>query len=96
MGLMVIAPLDLRDGRKVPTARLGDPDDPAFGLLEEVSRVPTRSRRRCCKAGAAAGFRATLSRDRPAYRISCSRTIPAAGWCSAEVRSNRSNYAVVR
>jgi len=42
MGLMVVA---LRwtfgTDRKGPTARLGYPDDPAaFGLLEEVSRVP--------------------------------------------------------
>ena len=36
--------------RQVPTARLADPDDPdAFGLLEEVSRVPSRPR--CCRVG---------------------------------------------
>ena len=37
--------------RQVPTARLADPDDPdAFGLLEEVSRVPGARR-----GGGAAG-----------------------------------------
>lgn len=72
MGLMVVA---LRwtfgTDRKVPTARLGDPDDPAaFGLLEEVSRVPGALAAEVLQGRlAAAGIRATLSRDGPIYRI---------------------------
>ena len=57
--------------RQVPTARLADPDDPeAFGLLEEVSRVPGAVAAEVLQGRlAAAGIRATLSRDGPAYRI---------------------------
>ena len=57
--------------RTVPTARLGDPDDPdAFGLLEEVSRVPGAVAAEVLRGRlAAAGIRATCSRDGPAYRI---------------------------
>ena len=53
--------------RKVPTARLADPDDPtAFGLLEEVSRVPGAVAAEVLRGRlAAAGIRATLSRDGP-------------------------------
>ena len=54
--------------RTVPTARLGDPD--AFGLLEEVSRVPGAVAAEVLRGRlAAAGIRATCSRDGPAYRI---------------------------
>lgn len=72
MGLMVVA---LRwtfgTDRTVPAARLGDPDDPgAFGLLEEVSRVPGALAAEVLQGRlAAAGIRATLSRDGPTYRI---------------------------
>ena len=57
--------------RTVPTARLGDPADPdAFGLLEEVSRVPGAVAAEVLRGRlAAAGIRATCSRDGPAYRI---------------------------
>ena len=57
--------------RNVPTARLGDPHDPtAFGLLEEVSRVPGAVAAEVLQRRlAAAGIRATLRRDGPAYRI---------------------------
>ena len=57
--------------RAMPTARLGDPDDPdAFGLLEEVSRVPGAVAAEVLRGRlAAAGIRATCSRDGPAYRI---------------------------
>lgn len=57
--------------RQVPTARLADPDEPeAFGLLEEVSRVPGAVAAEVLQGRlAAAGIRATLSRDGPAYRI---------------------------
>ena len=57
--------------RKVPTARLADPHDPdAFGLLEEVSRVPGAVAAEVLRGRlAAAGIRATLSRDGPSYRI---------------------------
>ena len=57
--------------RKVPTARLADPHDPdAFGLLEEVSRVPGAVAAEVLRGRlAAAGIRATLSRDGPTYRI---------------------------
>jgi hypothetical protein len=57
--------------RTVPTARLADPTAPdAFGLLEEVSRVPGAVAAEVLRGRlAAAGIRATLSRDGPAYRI---------------------------
>ena len=57
--------------RKVPTARLGNPHDPeAFGLLEEVSRVPGAVAAEVLRGRlASAGIRATCSRDGPAYRI---------------------------
>jgi pimeloyl-ACP methyl ester carboxylesterase len=48
-----------------------EPDDPdAFGLLEEVSRVPGAVAAEVLRGRlAAAGIRATLSRDGPTYRI---------------------------
>ena len=68
MGLMVVA---LRwtfgTDRKVPTARLGDPHDPtAFGLLEEVSRVPGALAAEVLQGRlAAAGIRADAQPRRP-------------------------------
>jgi hypothetical protein len=52
-------------GKTFPTARLHDPDDPgAFGLLEEVSRVPGAAAAEVLRGRlAAAGIRATVSRD---------------------------------
>jgi hypothetical protein len=52
-------------GKAFPTARLHDPDDPgAFGLLEEVSRVPGAAAAEVLRGRlAAAGIRATVSRD---------------------------------
>jgi hypothetical protein len=66
MGVVVLA---LRwtfgTDRKIPTARLADPSDPTgFGLLEEVSRVPGPAAAEVLRGRlAAAGIRATVSRD---------------------------------
>ena len=55
----------------LPTQMGYDSDDPdAFGLLEEVSRVPGAVAAEVLRGRlAAAGIRATLSRDGPSYRI---------------------------
>lgn len=52
-------------GKTFPKARLRDPDDPtAFGLLEEVSRVPGAAAAEVLRGRlAAAGIRATVTRD---------------------------------
>ena len=52
--------------KKVPVARLDDPDDPTgLGLLEEVSRVPGATAAEVLRGRlTAAGIRATVSRAR--------------------------------
>lgn len=66
--LMAVIVLALRwtfgTDRTVPAARLLDPADPtAFGLLEEVSRVPGAAAAEVLRGRlAAAGIRATVSR----------------------------------
>jgi hypothetical protein len=73
MGLMALA---LRwtwgTGKSVPTARLADPDDPTnFGLLEEVSRVPSPTAAEVLSSRLrGAGIRSTVSRaEGGGYRL---------------------------
>jgi hypothetical protein len=73
MGLMALA---LRwtwgTGKSVPMARLADPDDPAnFGLLEEVSRVPSATAAEVLTSRLrGAGIRSTVSRiEGGGYRL---------------------------
>jgi len=67
LGLMALMALALRwtwgTGKSVPTARLADPDDPTnFGLLEEVSRVPSATAAEVLRSRLrAAGIRSTVS-----------------------------------
>lgn len=59
-------------GRNLPNPRVVDPDDPTgYGLLEEVSRVPTAAAAEVlCSRLAAARIRATISRvDGGGYRL---------------------------
>ena len=73
VGLMALA---LRwtwgTGKSVPTARLADPDDPTnFGLLEEVSRVPSPTAAEVLSSRLrGAGIRSTVSRaEGGGYRL---------------------------
>ncbi len=59
-------------GRGLPAPRVTDPDDPTgFGLLEEVSRVPTDSAAEVLRSRlGAAGIRATVGAlDGRGYRL---------------------------
>jgi hypothetical protein len=76
LGLMGLMALALRwtwgTGKSVPAARLADPDDPtSFGLLEEVSRVPSATAAEVLSSRLRrAGIRSTVSRaDGGTYRL---------------------------
>lgn len=73
IGVLVLAlRLTFGTGKHLPAPRPHDPDDPTgFGLLEEVSRVPTAPAAEVLRTRLArAGIRATVSRvEEGGYRL---------------------------
>ncbi len=70
--MMVLVRWTWGTGKNVPTARLADPDDPtSFGLLEEVSRVPSATAAEVLTSRLrSAGIRSTVSRaEGGTYRL---------------------------